>query len=262
MLDDLDLSAYITTPLSDDEIAELRSRCDRPIFDPIVVAAGIVWGSGPCCNETPVRMTMDAVRTRTEIVTERFDKYREHIDPECRRWGKTYPQFPGVAECVRLILAGKAKGSWADIIAAELAAHAAQRLDELIAAYRENSDSDVRLYVLMALEMALVPESVPFLVDVLRESDLRLVEYARRTLAEIDTRDARAAKFAMRDEDFRIDIGRSSAGDFMRMIHLPTGIERVHPGPLLGVDRSELRRRWRAEIEAEIRKHQPRKPKQ
>lgn len=36
MLDDLNLTDYIVTPLNDAEIAELRLRCDRPISEPIV----------------------------------------------------------------------------------------------------------------------------------------------------------------------------------------------------------------------------------
>jgi hypothetical protein len=99
--------------------------------------------------------------------------YREHIDPECRRWGKKYPRFPGVAECARLIRSRKAKGAWADIIAHELAANAANCLPELIAAYREGSGDDVALYVMMALDIARPPEAVPFLAEVLLEGDNR-----------------------------------------------------------------------------------------
>jgi hypothetical protein len=58
----------------------------------------------------------------------------------------------------------------------------------------------------------------------------------------------------LRDEDIRIDIGRTShGGDFTRMVHIPSGIERLHPGPLTGVNVHELRQRWLAEIEAELR---------
>lgn len=198
-------------------------------------------------------------------MTGRFKKYlkknRDYIDPELLRWERKYPRFPGVAECVRLICSGMAHGVWADIIGAELVEHAAECLDELIAAYRDAPDSHLRFYVLMALEIALVPESVPFLVDVLRAEGQRDAEYARRTLAAIGAREARVARFSMSNDDFRIDIGCSSTGDFMRMVHLPTGIERVHHGSLFGVDRNEVKRRWRAAIEVEIREVRPRKSK-
>ena len=114
-------------------------------------------------------------------------------DPEVQRWQRKYPRFPGVAECVRLITARKAKGAWADIIAEELAKNAADCLPELITVYRESSSEEVRLYVLMALEVARLPESVPLLAEVLNAGDLRFVPYAERTLQRIDTREARAA---------------------------------------------------------------------
>lgn len=56
----------------------------------------------------------------------------------------------------------------------------------------------------------------------------------------------------LRDEDIRIDIGRSSAGNFMRMVHVPSGIERLHPGPLRDVNQQDLRLRWKYEIEVEL----------
>lgn len=53
----------------------------------------------------------------------------------------------------------------------------------------------------------------------------------------------------LRDEDIRIDIGAAShGGDFTRMVHIPSGIERLDPGPLKGVNVHEMRKRWRAEM--------------
>lgn len=61
----------------------------------------------------------------------------------------------------------------------------------------------------------------------------------------------------LRDEDIRIDIGRGgNGGDFTRMVHLPTGIKRYHPGPLRNVDCPVLYRKWRAEIEQELQSRQ------
>jgi hypothetical protein len=119
--------------------------------------------------------------------------YRDHIDPEYRRWGRKYPRFPGVAECVRLIRAGKARGSWADIIADEMARHASLHLPELIETFRTDSSDQVRLFVMMALEMARLPESIPFLAEVLRQGNSDFTPYAERGLRDIDTPQARAA---------------------------------------------------------------------
>jgi len=56
-----------------------------------------------------------------------------------------------------------------------------------------------------------------------------------------------------REDDVRIDVGRAShGGDFMRLVHVRTGIMRLHPGPLANIDRRELVERWCAEIEGEL----------
>lgn len=53
--------------------------------------------------------------------------------------------------------------------------------------------------------------------------------------------------------DIRIDTGRAAhGGDFRRMIHIPTGIVRVHPGPMRGVNWDELQQQWLREIETEL----------
>jgi hypothetical protein len=56
----------------------------------------------------------------------------------------------------------------------------------------------------------------------------------------------------LRDEDIRIDVGRSIDGDFIRVVHIPSGIKRHHPGPLTDLNRNELLERWRYEIEEEL----------
>jgi hypothetical protein len=119
--------------------------------------------------------------------------YCRHIDPEYRRWGRKYPQFPGVAECVRLLKAGNVRGAWVDIIGHELAAHAADSLPELVAVFRSGESEWVRLQVLMAVAEARLPDAIPFLAEVACERDPRFASYAERGLLAIGTREARAA---------------------------------------------------------------------
>jgi hypothetical protein len=119
--------------------------------------------------------------------------YHRHIDPEYNRWGRKYPKFPGVAECIRLLQARNVRGVWVDIIVYELAAHADECLPELEAAFRSDLDEWVRLMVLMAIEMAQVSDAVPFLTEVLRERHPRFTPYAERGLSAIGTKEARAA---------------------------------------------------------------------
>lgn len=119
------------------------------------------------------------------------NRYRDHVDPEYQRWGRRYTHFPGVAECARLIGAGHARGAWADIIVFELAENAETCLPELIETFRNDPASDVSLYIMMALEIARIPASVPFLAEVLREADQRYLSYAKRALQGINTSEAR-----------------------------------------------------------------------
>jgi hypothetical protein len=119
--------------------------------------------------------------------------YGRHADPEYQRWRRKYPRFPGVDECARLIRAGKDRGLWADIIVYELAENAGNCLPALIDTFRNDSSYGVRLYVMMALEIAGLHESVSFLAEVLRDGDPRFTPYAERALHRINTREARTS---------------------------------------------------------------------
>ena len=127
------------------------------------------------------------------------DLYRDHVDPEYQRWGRTYKTFPGVDECVRLILEGKATGAWADIFHFELAHNANEYLNQIIDTFHSHTSEDVAVYMLMALETAALPESVDFLSTVLVSGDPRFTTYAKRALTAIDTRESRTALFNATD---------------------------------------------------------------
>ena len=119
--------------------------------------------------------------------------HRRHIDPDYQRWGSKYPRFPGVAECVRLLRLGNARGAWIDIIIHELATNAEDCLPDLIAAFRSDESEGVRLMVLMAITEARLPAAIPFLADVVRERHPQFASYAEQGLTEIGTREARTA---------------------------------------------------------------------
>jgi hypothetical protein len=128
------------------------------------------------------------------------NRYDAHVDPEYQRWGRKYSQFPGVAECVRLIQSGKATGAWADIIVQELAENADACFTELKDAFSQNVSKmavqgDVAMFIMMALEIARLPHSVEFLSTVLQAGDARFQSYAYRTLQAIDTHESRGVLF-------------------------------------------------------------------
>ena len=135
-------------------------------------------------------------------------QYLNHVDPEYQRWGRTYSSFPGVAECLRLIRTRKAAGAWADIVVYELAENAPPHLAELTEAFRTaTSDLDpsdgVAISVLQALEIAQLPESVPFFTQVLQEKNARFTPYAQRALAAINTQEARTALLHISQAGFK-----------------------------------------------------------
>lgn len=61
----------------------------------------------------------------------------------------------------------------------------------MIDTFRTDSSDAVRLYVMMALEIAKLPESVQFLAEVLQDRDARFTPYAERALRELNTPEAR-----------------------------------------------------------------------
>jgi HEAT repeat protein len=81
--------------------------------------------------------------------------------------------------------------AWADFIAHELAENAPSCWPELVATFRSESIGDVRLYIMQALEDASLPETVPFLGEVLLDEDERLAAYAERALRRMNTPAAR-----------------------------------------------------------------------
>jgi hypothetical protein len=72
-----------------------------------------------------------------------------------------------------------------------LTENATHCLPALIEAFRTDTSEDVRRYVMMALESAKLPQSVPFLAEVLQGGNSRFTPYAERPLHNIDTPEAR-----------------------------------------------------------------------
>lgn len=125
----------------------------------------------------------------------RHNRYRDHVDPEYRRWGRTYPAFPGVEECARLVLDRKVTGAWADIVVYELAENADSHLAEMTEAFRAHKSDAFALCILMALELAALPASVEILAAILKDGNSFYVPYAKRALHAVGTRESRRVLF-------------------------------------------------------------------
>jgi HEAT repeat protein len=119
---------------------------------------------------------------------------RQVIDPEERRWRRVYPAFPGVATCVALLRRPNVRGTWVDIIRAELTAHAGEGLGELVAEFRRpENDARVRALIVAAIADAAAPSAVPFLTGCLADPDEHVRHWAADGLRRIGTKAARTA---------------------------------------------------------------------
>jgi HEAT repeat protein len=119
---------------------------------------------------------------------------RTFIDPEEERWHRAYPRFPGVARCAALLRSPNVRGTWVTIICHELARHAAETFDELVAEFRNpHNDARVRALLVWAIGDAAVPSAVPFLTECLADADESVRGAAAYALEQIGTKDARTA---------------------------------------------------------------------
>jgi HEAT repeat protein len=91
------------------------------------------------------------------------------------------------------------QGTWGDLICGELAEHAADCLDELIAVIRNpRHDDRVRRLLVAAISEGGTASAVPFLAECLAASDESIRDYAVMGLKRIGTKEARTALWQSR----------------------------------------------------------------
>ncbi|MFD4670970.1 HEAT repeat domain-containing protein [Lentzea sp. NPDC058450] len=76
--------------------------------------------------------------------------------------------------------------------------HAAEHLDELIAAFRAEEDHGVRCWLLELIGEARSPEALPILVEHLGHEDESFASWAFTGLQQLDTKEARIALYRHR----------------------------------------------------------------
>jgi hypothetical protein len=119
---------------------------------------------------------------------------RTFMDPEEERWRRSHPRFPGVAKCAGLLRSPNVRGTWVDIICHELARHAADAFDELVAEFHNpDNDGRVRALLVRAIGDAAVQGAVPFLAERLTDADESVRGAATDALEQIGTKEARTA---------------------------------------------------------------------
>ncbi|WP_394613900.1 HEAT repeat domain-containing protein [Lentzea sp. JNUCC 0626] len=76
--------------------------------------------------------------------------------------------------------------------------HAAEHLDELIAAFRTEEDHGLRCWLLELIGDARSPEALPILVEHLDHEDESFASWAATGLQKLDTKEARTALYRHR----------------------------------------------------------------
>ncbi len=125
----------------------------------------------------------------------------EHVDGY-DRWRQRYPQFPGVAECVRLLHNHNTRGEYLEALCADLAANAAAAQGALFDAFRSEDDNWVKDVLIGAIVEAQLPVALPLFIEHLRSEDHSLRHWAVHGLAGLGTKEARTALWEARSLTF------------------------------------------------------------
>ena len=135
----------------------------------------------------------------------------KHPDPEYARFYTTYPTFPGVPTCLTLLRSGKAKGAWIDLICHELHRYAAENTDEetakkakveeIVAAFRAEPVSWVRILLLSSIAKTGLPEYIPLLQENLASEQEGLRFWAQAGLGKIDTKESRTVLWQFKQQN-------------------------------------------------------------
>src|ERR1051326_9193305 len=108
------------------------------------------------------------------------------IAPEETRWNRTYPTFPGIRTCAELLKTRSVRGTWIDIIEAELTAHASEHLEEMIATFLTETDEWVRTMLFWPIIETRLPQALSFLLENLYSDNPHFRQLAIRGLKLLD----------------------------------------------------------------------------
>jgi len=124
---------------------------------------------------------------------------KKSIDPEINRWNDTYPKAPDVQACVKLLKDHHVKGTWVDLVIAQLTHHAADHLEAMIAIFHAETNEWVRVMLLSAIAEASLPPALSLFVANLYSDDAHLRRWALYGLKSLDTKESRTVLWNARD---------------------------------------------------------------
>jgi hypothetical protein len=127
-------------------------------------------------------------------------KHNPSLDPEYRRYRRVYPRFPGVPICLALLRRPNVPGGYWEAVFHDLAQHAPEVVDELIAACHDDANADIRWAILEILGALPAPQALPLFAAYLTAEDESLRKWAARGLAALDTKEARRLLWEARNE--------------------------------------------------------------
>ncbi len=129
----------------------------------------------------------------------------KHSDPEEVQFYKAYPEYPGLQTCLTLLRTRKAKRLWIDLICWEMWDHVADDVQETVAAFHDEPDEWVRIFLLGAVAEARCPGFIPLLQENLSSENESLSFWAEAGLKNMDTKEARTVLWQFR-QNSQVDI--------------------------------------------------------
>lgn len=137
------------------------------------------------------------------------------VDPEYKRYRRSYPKFPGVSPCVELLKRPNVKGAYLDSVIWDMQEHASANIESLLAAFRAETDSRGRALLLYVIAEARSQAALPIFAEILLGDDEELHVWAARGLHVLDTPDARKLLW---DARLRKLTTREATQRFQRML--------------------------------------------
>jgi hypothetical protein len=113
------------------------------------------------------------------------------VDPEYQRYRQSYPKFPGVSACVELLRNPNVKGAYLDGVMSDLQERASKNMEDILAAFRAETDSRVRTLLLSVIAETRSQAALPIFAEALLGDNEELQVWAARGLHVLDTPDAR-----------------------------------------------------------------------
>jgi len=120
---------------------------------------------------------------------------QDHVDPVARQWYQRFSKQPSIEDCLTVLRQGNLQGGLSDWIGWELTDHAKDSPCEVIDAVGKCEEDYSRICLLMAIEIAVIPEALSLFAEILHSEIEPERECAIRGLQALNSKAARTVLF-------------------------------------------------------------------